>query len=94
MKATFRIPTKETYGFIEIEAEVECVEDAIIGYKESIKAYEGKIEGLPQKEWNDALDGYLEGNSMTSETYEAMSDTQRGVIQEIKKAKKRKNYNA
>lgn len=93
MKAQIRIPT-EPYAYLEIEfegTEVEMVDK----HNELIRLYnESKTPngGLGQKEWNRALDGYLEANNMDAETYEAMSETQKMIIQEIKRSVKRINY--
>jgi len=48
-------------------------------------------EGLPKKLWNLALDKYLLANKINSETFMSMSDTQKNIIQEIKKSVKRLN---
>ena len=46
-------------------------------------------EGLDRLLFNKALDQYLLDKSMDSDAYEKMSDEQKGVVQELKKAFKR-----
>lgn len=92
MKITYHIPT-EQYGFVEVEHEHE--EGVGVESYEAVKAVlvppTSPEEGLDQKEWNTALDGYLTLNTMPSEVYERMSLKQKGLIQEIKKSIKRLN---
>ena len=92
MKVTYHIPT-EQYGFIEVEKDDSRKPIEEIESYEAVKALvvpsTPPPEGLDQKEWNQALDGYLTLNTMPSEVYERMSDKQRGLIQEIKKSIKR-----
>lgn len=89
-KITYHIPT-EQFGFVEVENEHE--EGVEVESYESVKAFfvppTSPEEGLDQKEWNTALDGYLTLNTMPSEVYERMSLKQKGLIQEIKKSIKR-----
>lgn len=93
MKATFRIPAKEQYGFIElIEVEVASAEEALTAYEDIVSLYKGSGEGLEHKEWCGALDRYLKDGTMDSDTYLKMSLSQQKIIQEIKKAVKRINY--
>ena len=90
MKAKIRIPTRDPYAFIELDAEgtLEEINDT---YHEmtSLHAVGG---GLEPKEWNKALDTYLSTNELESDTYERMSANQKGLIQEIKRAFKRLEY--
>lgn len=81
------IPT-EQYGFIE--AEVETVEEAF-ELSESVKSTFKQIysTGLNAKEFNQALDRYVSEGTGETETYIAMSDEQKRVIQELKKSFKR-----
>lgn len=89
MKITYHIPT-EQYGFVEIEAEGSLGEsDSYETVKAFVVPKASPEEGLDQKEWNTALDGYLTLNTMPSEVYERMSLKQKGLIQEIKKSIKR-----
>ena len=49
------------------------------------------ITGLPDKMWKKVWYGYLDNNrSMTSEEWENMDDTQRWMINELKKYKRSK----
>ena len=91
LKATFRIPAKEMYGYIELETEVETVEQALDGYKGAMAQYNSSGVGLDPKEWNRALDGYLTVGNCPSDVYERMNDEQKRVMQEIKKSLKRIN---
>lgn len=87
MKTIIRIPTVQ-FGYLEFES--DCTpEEAIFEHNRLIKLYNTSNEGLPHLEWNHALDGYLATNQMPSEVYEGLNDTQKGVIQEIKKSVKR-----
>lgn len=44
---------------------------------------------LSDKEWRDALDDYLYENKISSDTYFAMNERQKDIINEIKKSKLR-----
>lgn len=90
MKATFRVPAREQYGFLEIETEVESVEQAVEGYDDIVKSYNGGF-GLEPLAFNKALDQYLTDGTGNTETYVAMSREQQLVFQHIKKAFKRLN---
>lgn len=92
MKTTLRLPTQDQYAFIEIEAEVTSIEDAVVAYADAMRLIKGNAEGLPDKEFNSFLDQYLTDNSGNLEIYTKMSLTQQHVIQEIKKALKRIAY--
>lgn len=92
-KITLRIPT-EQYAYVEIELEQkgeepspEELRDIHDGYMLAFKVQ--PTNSLPSKDWNTALDSYINGNPMDSNTYYAMSPEQQRVIQEIKKAMKR-----
>jgi hypothetical protein len=89
MKAIYRLPTKEPYGYLEIEEEVLTAEQAVLGHRRALEAFNTPNLGLDSKEWNKALDGYLTLNTLPSDVYERMSDRQKLVIQEIKKSIKR-----
>lgn len=88
MKVTYHIPT-EQFGFVELVSEAEFPLQHLMSYEQVKGSITAPLEGLDQKEWNTALDGYLTLNTMPSEVYERMSDKQRGLIQEIKKSIKR-----
>lgn len=79
------IPT-EQYGFIEVE--VETIEEAVDMNLAVKNAFKPKV-GLSQKEFNKALDRYLTDGTGDTETYLAMNNDQKRVIQEVKKAYKR-----
>lgn len=49
----------------------------------------GLAGGLPKAQFNAILDGYLKGDSMTSDDYAGMSPVQQMIIQAIKRSKKR-----
>lgn len=90
MKVTYRIPT-EQYAYVEIEKEYQTeptMEDVQATYKHLTEAFKVKV-GLPAKEFNAALDRYLNDGTGETEVYLAMSPAQQAVIQEIKKAFKR-----
>ncbi len=86
-KAQLRIPTTEQYAYIEVtvEATPSGIYDA---YQELTDMFKAK-EGLPQKDFNAALDRYLKDGTGETETYLKMSPKQQQVFQEIKKAFKR-----
>lgn len=83
MKAKIRVAT-DMYEFIELDVEgtTEQLWDA---YKE-LKGYTVPKVGLAAKEWNAALDRYLNDGTGDTETYMAMNPEQQKVIQEIKKS--------
>ena len=86
-KSTLRIPTDQ-YAYIEIEVGGTPV-DIINAYHEFSKLV--NPQGIPQKEFNAALDRYLTNGDGEAEVYEQMSRFQKDVIQEIKKSFKRIN---
>jgi hypothetical protein len=86
MKAILRVPTSETYAYIEIECEGTPVE-ILEHYNYFTRLV--KNVGLPTKEWNTALDIYLSTNHLEESQYNDMSLEQQHIIQEIKKAVKR-----
>lgn len=89
--ADIRVPTV-TYGYFEIKNFQGTESEIIDKHQELIRLYNeasGEKKGLPLKEWNRALEGYLEVNSMPVEVYEAMNNTQKMIIQEIKRCVKR-----
>lgn len=93
MKITLRLPTKDQYAYIEVESEADSIEDAYEAYKEAMKMIQGgNTGGLPPKEWNAWLDGYLNTKTGDAEQYAAMSPEQQRVIQEIKRSLKRITY--
>ncbi len=88
MKALAHIPT-EQYGFIEQELEGSTNEEIKMAYNAIKRAWEAQ-EGLTTKDFNAFLDNMLLKEDFNHvETYEAMNDQQRAVVQEIKKCLKR-----
>lgn len=88
MKSTLRIPTTESYAYIEVEFE-GTDEEIITKYREFTKTVQGGF-GLEEKEFNRVLDSYIPvGGSMRPDEYEAMSPSQQELIQTIKRSKKR-----
>jgi len=85
MIAKFHIPT-EQYGFVEVEEEVDTTEQAISRYNELAGG-----EGLERKEFNEALDRYLNKGDGVTEIYLKMNRKQQDLFQELKKAFKRIN---
>lgn len=92
MKITYRIPT-EQYSYIEIEHEAPDTwkpQEIKESYDNLVLVFKSK-EGLSTKDFNAALDEYLQTNSFKNadETYFKMSPEQQKIIQEIKKCVKR-----
>lgn len=87
MKVILHIPT-EQYGFVAIEVEDSSPEKTAEVYREYAGAFKVKT-GLTAKEFNTALDAYINGNPMQPDTYYAMSPEQQKIIQELKKCFKR-----
>lgn len=90
MKATIRIPTTQ-YGFIELEAELDSAEEAIMAHNDILKLYAGG-EGLSQKDFNTLLDGYLKEGRILSDEYAKCSPEQTNIIQAIKRSLNRIKY--
>lgn len=96
MKAHLRIPT-EQYAYIEVTVEhkEDSIDRVIDSYFEVKDAYTRKAKerednkSLSSKDWNTALDSYINGNPMAPDTYYAMSPDQQKIIQELKKCFKR-----
>lgn len=89
MKARLRIPTDQ-YAYLEVD--FEGTEQEIVEKYRELADLARPQEGLTTNEWNAALDRYLEENTMNSEVYQAMSDKQKSLIQEIKRSLKRIDY--
>lgn len=90
-KATLRIPAKEPYAYIEVQVDGEP-ETIVEGYNYFTKLINNptvQAGGLDRLDFNKALDQYLLDKSMDSDAYEKMSDSQKAVVQELKKAFKR-----
>lgn len=88
MKTTFRIPTKDTYAYVEFEVDIDP-EEAKVFYDQKFEEFNSNSTGLETKEWNEVLDDYLHRDKISVDTYEKMSDRQKAFIQEIKKSKNR-----
>ena len=88
MKTTLRLPTSDQYAFIEIETEVGSVEDAVHQYNQGMAALR-PTEGLPPKEWNSALDRYLQDQGMDPDVHARMGKAQQWLIHEIDKSSSR-----
>lgn len=86
MKSIIRIPTTQ-YGYIETEFE-GTVEETIAEHNRILLLYNGGF-GLEPKEFNKALDRYLNEGTGETEVYLKMSKEQQMVFQEIKKSIKR-----
>ncbi len=88
MKTRIHLSVGE-YEFVEIEEEVESVEEANELYNASKTLKMASTEGLDHKEWRSALDRYLTDGTGETDVYLRMSDSQKGVFQELKKSFKR-----
>lgn len=88
-KIELHIPV-EQYGFVAVILEDASPEKTAEVYKEYADAFKAKPDNvLASREWNLALDSYINGNPMDSNTYYAMSPDQQKIIQELKKCFKR-----
>lgn len=88
MKVTIRIPT-EQYAFIEIQEEVGTKSEAIELYRDVNRELEQRTNGLKEIEFNRIIDKYLTINTMTADEYESLNDSQKNIIQTLKRAFKR-----
>lgn len=88
MKVTIRIPT-EQYAFIEIQEEVGTKSEAIELYRDVNRELEQRTNGLKELEFNKIIDKYLTINTMTADEYESLNDSQKNIIQTLKRAFKR-----
>lgn len=85
------VPT-EQYGFISVELE-GTAEEAVQAYNDLRKEYGGGI-GLPSREFSSFMDYYITTGKMPDdgiEKWEAMTNEQRLIIHELKKAFNRIN---
>lgn len=94
-KVTYRIPSKDPYGYVEFETDVadpnfhnliEVLEEMMDFHKT------GDGPGLSEKEFNQVLDQYLKDGTITSDGYAACNPEQQKILQAIKKSLKRINY--
>lgn len=87
MKTTVQIKTGEfEYIMQELDGTPEEAVEAYQGLKHAYQGVTGTDKLLATSLWNALLDKYLNGGSMTSDDYYAMSPTQQFCIQELKKA--------
>lgn len=86
-KAQLRIPTQEQFAFIEVSCE-GTPEFIVESYHTFTHLVKPQI-GLPTKEFNGALDRYLNDGTGDVEVYMAMSPAQKEVFQCIKRSFKR-----
>lgn len=91
MKSILRVPTKEPYAYIEVEIEAPTVDDAIEQHREITRKVQGGF-GLDQKEWNKALDRYMNEETMDADTHAQMDERQQWMIHELDKAGSRINH--
>lgn len=100
MKTTYHVPV-EQFGFIELEMleTEELTQEAITSRIEAYRAISGvvKVEaglGLPEKDFQQALDEYLSTGTLEggTELYAQMSAEQQKTFQTLKRAFKRINY--
>lgn len=86
MKAQLRIPTAESYAYIEVTVE-GSEEEIVKQYHKLTNAVRGGF-GLDDKKFNACLDEYLTTNTLKNgtELYAEMSLSQQAVFQEVKKA--------
>lgn len=95
MKIKYRIPSKDPFGFVEMEYETTTKDKEmdlakVVDQLEEVMAHQkGEKAGLPPKDWCAWLDTYLTTNTGNADQYNLMSPEQVRVIQEIKKAVKR-----
>jgi len=89
IKSQLRIPTEEQFAFIEVAFE-GTPQETVDAYRELTDMVQSKY-GLEAKDWRAALDKYLTTNKLLASEYEGMSNHQKAVVQELKKAFKRIN---
>lgn len=82
-KATLRIPTEESYAYIEIA--VENTPEAIVSAHREFSALVRPVDGLSQKEWNDVLTSYGLGKGMSPDTMLKLGKAQQWFIKEFDK---------
>lgn len=74
------------YINIPVGGDTEAAVQAFNDLKMAFKASEANKEGLPQKEWNKCLVGYLKGQGCKPEEHERMSKAQQWMLHELDKA--------
>lgn len=99
INAEIRIPTTQ-YGYVNINVGVTKSNDGINTlmklHNQAIQAYQDSLKtpsvepeittGLNVKDWQRVLDTYMVEGSIQEEDLSAMSDKQKGLINEIKKS--------
>ena len=95
VKAEIRLPTVQ-FGYINFFVEYEddgmAEKNIIAQHNRIVKTYQNSLveaetpSGLNSKDWQRVLDTYLVNNSIQSEDLDAMSDKQKGLINEVKKS--------
>lgn len=95
MKITYRIPSKDPFGFVEIELEMDdkqgFVGREIIDQLEEMMAYhKGEtVPGLPPKDFNAWIDNYLLTGTGNADLHAQMNPEQQGIIKAIQLSRKR-----
>ncbi len=89
MKTIYRIPTKNEYGFVEIERDLpvniqpkEVLED----YHRVLAEYHEAPSGLTAKEVDLILDGWFKGQGVISDLYDKRNAEQDKWFQAIKRS--------
>lgn len=90
MKAKLHIPT-EQYGFVEVE--IDSTGEEAVDLYTKLSAYSKGGEGLEEKQFNAFIDTQLIGGSNHIEEYNQMTPSQQNIVQTIKRALKRIDYN-
>ena len=85
------VPT-EQYGYAEAEAETPEQAKELYNHIKQVFNSTDFASKLTVDEWNKALERYLSSGELHSEEYANMSQEQKRVIQEIKRAVKRIEY--
>lgn len=92
-RVTLRLPTKDTYAYIEVELSVFDIEEAVEYYNHSMRLIRKENGvGLPDKEFNCWLDKYLVDGTGDADQYAQMNVEQITIIQTIKRSLKRIAY--
>ncbi len=86
-KASVRVPTGVDFAYLEIQ--VEGTPSAIIEAYDTFTRLVKVGAGLENKEWNEALDRYMDGKGMAPDIHEKMNKAQQWLIHEIDKSKGR-----
>lgn len=89
MKSKIHIPTIE-FGYIEIDFH-GTPEEIVDKHNEILSLIKFNPQGLQPKEFNIALDKYLNEGKVDSEVYMGMSREQQNILQNIKRSFNRIN---